>query len=246
MKRYKLIKKYPGSPILGTINGFKSGSTLKLDIVENYPEYWEEVVEKDYEILYINSPYGHTLITKETNGERFAEIFLTPEQIKNGYTIQSVKRLSDGEVFTISDKVTLCFSENYFLTSIKITDQEKIYCNGKVDISNPICSQFGRYLEDISKAKQPLFTTEDGVDIFEGGNCFPVTKDFKLQKTYCDARLDGRSEYRLYFSTEQKAEEYILMNKPCLSLNDLYSTGYCSLKGKIMDNMKDLVKRKLK
>ena len=50
--------------------------------------------------------------------------------------------------------------------------------------------------------------------------------------------------YLKYFSTKEKAEEYILMNKPCLSINDLQF-----LKREAIiywDNkLKDLVKTKL-
>lgn len=61
MKKYKLIKEYPGSPKLGTeiINNENVNSAHTLDKthyyngykIQEYPEFWEEVVEKDYEIL---------------------------------------------------------------------------------------------------------------------------------------------------------------------------------------------------
>ena len=55
MKKYKLIKKYPGSPSLGTditidekgYNSLHCDNDLK---PEDHPEFWEEV-KKDYEIL---------------------------------------------------------------------------------------------------------------------------------------------------------------------------------------------------
>jgi hypothetical protein len=59
-KKYRLIKKYPGSLELGTIIYInddkcycdKSGGLLgEKDIVLNYPEFWGEIVEKNYEIL---------------------------------------------------------------------------------------------------------------------------------------------------------------------------------------------------
>ena len=70
-KKYKLIKEYPGSPELGII-------AEERYVMKDQPEYWEEVVEKDYEIL----------ISR-----------VVPQEIL------SVKRLSDGEVFTIGDEV---------------------------------------------------------------------------------------------------------------------------------------------
>lgn len=56
MKKYKLIKIYPGSPKLGTIaEGIYGGesysyneySNVSKGSIEDYPEYWEEVIEKD-------------------------------------------------------------------------------------------------------------------------------------------------------------------------------------------------------
>lgn len=67
VKKFKLIKKYPGSPKLGTeifnwdyknpddrwsYNG-NNGNLLiipRKDVIDN-PKFWEEVVEKEYEIL---------------------------------------------------------------------------------------------------------------------------------------------------------------------------------------------------
>ena len=61
MESYKLIKEYPGSPKVGTIvNGYgKQGwyskgfghATYDWTLIVLQPKYWEEVVEKDYEIV---------------------------------------------------------------------------------------------------------------------------------------------------------------------------------------------------
>ena len=86
--KYKLIKKYPGSDSVGTIvtgygkDGWYSkgpgGKTYDWTLIVYNPEYWEEVVEKDYEILKTCPIEG---------------------------IIYSVKRLSDGEVFTVGDRI---------------------------------------------------------------------------------------------------------------------------------------------
>ena len=96
--KYKLIKEYPGSIKLGTIvyletednymtnmeNDFK---LFPKKIVENYPEFWEEVVEKDYEILEVKGKYGaiSSYIEKLDNDLKDKTIF-------------KIKRLSDGEI----------------------------------------------------------------------------------------------------------------------------------------------------
>lgn len=62
MKKYKLIKEYPGSPKLDTIIIHKDNSWIDpypsvehdqmilIDWVIKYPQYWEEIIEikKDY------------------------------------------------------------------------------------------------------------------------------------------------------------------------------------------------------
>lgn len=72
------------------------------------------------------------------------------------------------------------------------------------------------------EVKTPLFTTEDGVHIFERDKYYIVFYDFKVQEY--NAKQDyivwSESNYKK-FSTKEKAEEYILLNKPCLSLTEI-------------------------
>ena len=56
--KYKLIKTYPGSPKLNTIVQKHQNCNYTCDYhsinpiyVENHSEFWQPVVEKDYEIL---------------------------------------------------------------------------------------------------------------------------------------------------------------------------------------------------
>lgn len=72
-------------------------------------------------------------------------------------------------------------------------------------------------LNSIRHIKTPLFTTEDGIDIFEGDRVYSVTPNFCIG-------YSGSLKYKpiqLCFSTKEAVEEYILMNKPSLSINDV-------------------------
>ena len=92
--KYKLIKEYPGSPKVGTI--ITSVRSYYNDIkVEMYPEFWEEVIEKDYEIL----EYYQKEFTYSKNHVNWTYIF------KQNYPIKTIKRLSDGEIFTVGDRL---------------------------------------------------------------------------------------------------------------------------------------------
>ena len=209
--KYKLIKEYPGSPRLGnTIDN------LENDWIENYPEFWQEVVEKDYEILEVKGKYG--------------AISSYIEELDNDLkdkTIFKIKRLSDGEIFTIGDKV---FSEyiNYTINKIGIVN-DKCMVSALYDTNNPNGSRLHYNLNNLKKAKQPLFTTEDGVDIFEGDTFYyvkftqynmTVGKPFEIVKGN-HPTFKYEPQYEKYFSTKEKAEEYILLNKPCLSYGDV-------------------------
>ena len=72
----------------------------------------------------------------------------------------------------------------------------------------------------IVKDKEVLFTTEDGFDVVTYQNLFVVElPSYSISNI---VKLDGiKHDGSLYFSTKEAAEQYILENKPCLSLNDL-------------------------
>ena len=231
--KYILKKEYPGSPKLGNII-----DNLENDWIENYPEFWKLVVEKNYEILSVI-----------TNNNKFIEkVYNQDATIEPYWKIHSVKRLSDGEIFTIGDKV---FSEyvNYTINKISIVN-DKCMVSALYDTNNPNGSRLHYNLNNLKKAKKPLFTTEDGVDIFEGDKYFICTAS--LSNCINNEGIVGKffkpnPNYK-YFSTKEKAEEYILYNKPCLSLEDLKELGifneteYCN---RMWISIKELVQQKL-
>ena len=193
MKKFKLIKEYPGSPNLGTIceernnkssfcyyfEGEKNIGITK-DQVENQPEYWEEVIEKDYEILIAR---------------------VAPQEIL------SVKRLLDGEVFTIGDLITgYSYEDARSIQTIRICTYTGII---KLE-------QSGGYtdLMNATKVKQPIFLTHDGKDIFAGDKVWYVNKEnFYYDYIIAFPDVKFNSEIRAYFLTREAAEDYIEKNK---------------------------------
>lgn len=112
MKKYKLIKTYPGYFNLGRI--VEIHSTEETGYYSENTEYWEEIIEKDYEILSFTQDSGITDLWVEFergwcrsyNGKPVTAPYTTEEILSNKlYSIASVKRLSDGEVFTLGDKI---------------------------------------------------------------------------------------------------------------------------------------------
>lgn len=227
MAKYKLIREYPDSPKLGYVcsTGIYMCGTSEYDC-KHYPEFWEKVEEKDYEILSFKDNEGK-LWNQDTqlndcwcyiNGK--APFYQEKQLIKfDGFKIHSILRKSDGEVFTVGDRV-----------SKKINGEEfdygtltHIYSNFEV----MACDRIG--LSWLVKSKQPLFTTEDGVDVFEGDDFYGVY-NMKLAKhdDYTDERRSyiftcsfsaPDSKVHKWFSTKEAAKKYISENKPKYSLN---------------------------
>jgi hypothetical protein len=157
-----------------------SGFCVEIGI-EPSSEFWEEVIEKDYEIL----------------------VYYCQNQIK------SVKRLSDSEIFTIGDKITDGDLGTCSIRGFKIE-------NNKMHV---IYLDYDYPLEKTVKYKQPLFTTEDGVDIYKGDEIFIVNKFFTIG--FSKGVEYNNHKDNKFFSTKEAAQEYIILNKPCLSINDV-------------------------
>lgn len=135
--KYKLIEKYPMHSYIPdnaivTYNEklevyvYNNGERIFSKVeVERYPKFWEKVIPKDYEILsFIRDESSHNykgvVFTKNENNTydpSFKYSGLTLEHcLSGGFDIHSVKRLSDGEVFTVGQKVTSYLQAKIFHT----------------------------------------------------------------------------------------------------------------------------------
>jgi len=109
------------------------------------------------------------------------------------------------------------------------------------------CKSFG--------CKQAILITEDGVDIFEGDNYYFVNTNLDF-KAYAGTIMKGMTATNpdtKKFSTKKAAENYIKMNKPCLSLNDVLEVveDTCvitlnSTRKAVKEKLTKIVKQKLK
>ena len=204
MKKYKLIKTYPGSPKLGTIN------TYTPIFCDNYPEFWEEVIEKDYEILSFisNKKHGNPgfIVGIKNNmsvmGNHNIKEYI--EDIDDWWNIYSVKRLSDGEVFTVGDRINHYgeYAKNEFST--KTYTLKKIYFIEENTLTFYVGKGFNLGAISASKYKLPLFTTEDGIQIFKGDECWAINKTDLDYLGKVDFRNNHPYDYALYFSNEKK------------------------------------------
>ena len=211
MKKFKLIKEYPGSPNLGTIceernnkssfcyyfEGEKNIGITK-DQVENQPEYWEEVIEKDYEIISYVAKDNPTNITTKRRGAHLHEEY---------WTIHKVKRLSDGEVFTVGDLITgYSYEDARSIQTIKICSYTGII---KLEQDKGFTE-----LHSATKAKNPIFLTHDGKDIFAEDKVWYVNKEnFYYDYILPSPGIKFCSDINAYFLTREDAEDYIRKNK---------------------------------
>jgi hypothetical protein len=157
------------------------------------------------------------------------------------YKISSVRRLSDGEVFSVGDKVSYgkpCTIIRFFITSNNLMWCDLEYENGNEYHNVNICA--------LDKAKQPLFTTEDGKEIFEGDEYWFTHDDYRVSATKAGSEV-RKNAIQKTFSTEEAAKEYVVMNKPCLSVDDVRS-WYFHTQGRQdnFDSLKRLVEQKIK
>jgi len=228
--KYKLIKEYPGSPKKGFISNNEGGVS---HYHKDHPDFWEEVVEKDYEILSIistkyNSIYGRGEIQNihrknYTHSNNLAD--------DSPWNIHSVKRLHDGEVFNVGDSINVMHHPHH-PKGVKIrsltVDKDYICVSTTDDIDSAFSGGAGFNFLIAEHNIKPLFTTEDGVDIFKNDTYYVVWKDFTFALTNQEPGSEAVKRVLTRYSTQEKAEEYILMNKPCLSIKEVQEAYYLS------------------
>ena len=236
MKKYKHKK-------TGEIATYKDGILKSAGFcveigVEPSSEFWEEVVEKDYEIL---SFIDISKLIKKEDGLFYRENTqnngVREDQISH-FRINSVLRKSDNCVFSIGDEVkqSNVIHNNTFVIKAFELDVNN---NHLLAISNG-----GIKISKIEKSKPVLFKSFDGVDIYESDGIFIVNKFFSLG--FSKGVSYNNHKDNKFFSTQEAAQEYILMNKPCLSINDVTKNLEAFKNNKfILNELKELVKSKL-
>ena len=144
--------------------------------------------------------------------------------------------MKDKNIFTIGD-----------LTNKGIIKSFEIHKGTNIDECVAITEQGKFGIKAIEHFKQPLFTTSDNVEIFVGDEYWFVNRWGVYNKTASEGTYLDLEDY--YFSSKAKAEEYVLMNKPCLSLNDILNSNLKFNPKRITvvkDKLRKLVKQKLK
>jgi hypothetical protein len=194
--------------------------------IENSSD-WEEVIEKEWEILSFLNPgnqkiYNTDIITIDYNS-RDLDYYL------KYYYINSVKRLSDGIVFSVGDNTQMGL-----IVGIVIRNEQ---CWLQSDLNN---TAYGCCLSIAEKVEE-LHKTQNSFTIGTGEQYF-IVDNFRIRETvggqFTSSKWDG-----FRFKERANAEDWILCNKPCLSLIDV--TEKIGLEYSEVDSLVELVKTKL-
>ena len=211
-KRYKLIKKYPsvlinvGEDVISKCGIYfpsNGGNGIGKSEVENYPEFWEEIVEKEWEVIdFIMAPHLPDFVDKN----RFVPFF----------GAKSIKRLHDNTIFSIGDKIKMIGHENdkspESITKIEL-NKEGVPCL----FTNTFHNNGINIMKAIKRNR--VLVTEEGIDIYIGDTYWFVD-EYIIYKQICLAN-GGLNPKAVRFSTEKAAKAWVEINKPKYSLQDI-------------------------
>jgi hypothetical protein len=200
-------------------------------VIPDYPQSKQSAPEpsalptKEYEILSFSGKIANYGFTSSPRTEEWVN-----KQIEEGYPIHSVRRLSDNVVFSVGDKIYdgwegehSHFSGTVMGFEINTTIMLIKYGEGYKTMHIANAKKLPPETPPIVKDKEALFTTEDGVKIYDySKSLFAIIKkdkSFYIHENFIGA---NPSEH-YYFSTKEAAEQYIIENKPCLSVLELFS-----------------------
>lgn len=259
-KEYELVKDFPGRNIGDIIYWaeepverwfWKTGGCIPPDLTRDLQglpkleEWFEEVVEKEYEILSFrtsqDSGNSWQISRRISNGrflwDKYSEKDLplkgvdknsdgmgaTEEYMLNEWVndpdyqrceINSIRRKSDGEIFTIGDRV----DEN-------VTGTTYGWNISEFSLKDNRCFTCGVNITCIKKIKETLFVTFDGIEITDSEQVVYIVSNNEMFNLYCKKAINAKNQQRILgfniFSTLKSAKNYIKCHKPVLSYNDV-------------------------
>lgn len=223
MTKQELLKQYPdlvkeiSGELLSKLVERESDTTRRFE--KTFKKYVKEQVKPEWTILSIKHDTGaHEVVSSDSLLDQILALI-----DDYGFKIHSVRRESDGEIFTVGDYIEWQHVKG--IKYISITAIQR-YNNSEITFASQQndALSYSTHLLYAVKAK-PLFTTEDGLSVLKPGT-YPTIRgeSFQLSKEYVDS--SQRAEYLMesskIFSTFEAAEEYILMNKPVISVQILF------------------------
>lgn len=213
---------------------------LSSDEVENNPEFWELIKEKEWEILSFKYDSEYPIIANiQSNGSYQSYLPMTQSSggstlnemlMASRWSIYSVKRLFDNEIFSVGNKIEHSYTDKFENKITKTYTIKKIYFLDTENIRFYVDEGLNFSLEKLKKyTPKALFITKDGVEIFKGDTYWYMNKShFQLEKVIGPIECNKApiNIDLLYFSTQKAAMNYIDLNKPKYSEKDIQSAMY--------------------
>lgn len=154
-----------------------------------------------------------------------------------GRNIISVKRLSDGEVFSVNDKV-----QGGTIEKINKNEMWEGGLEFRVTGNN---THQGIRLTTISKLIELKIRSLQGNIVFRTYNpddiIHLVSRDHKCIKSVMKASENEKHKDYIFFDTEKAADEYIFVNKGVFSLNEIRYLIPLSIYNKFIDTAKERI-----
>lgn len=193
--------------------------------IVNNSKFWDEVSEfpKIISLQHINTL---EIITDKADIEAWLE--------GHGIRFWQIYQVavSETEVFTLEDKVSVYGNLNkWIIKSFEISDKEPI----KVKVVDTYNWELRADIDSIKKYKEPLFVTEDGIDIYTGdvvhwvnSNNISYLYSTNFSKVHPELLLKEDTMFKI-FSTKEAAEKYIDENKPIYSKKQVREALECAV-----------------
>lgn len=218
MKKYKLKKWYPsllkemkvGDEVLfdGKFYTMRIGNSntnigLSRGEVENNPEFWEGVKNEDYEILSLSFKRSERpeIRSVQGYGDDYIEALL-----KCDNTIYSIKRLSDAEIFSIGDKITVLGSDMDLEKINKIETNKR----GTPCLFTDSFSNHGLNFMKVTKVKEPEKL------------CVPIGTKFKIDLISSICTINRVEQSRVWINCGEDMNGFYY---EISSLNKLFANG---------------------
>jgi hypothetical protein len=193
-----------------------------VDLMKAFKESKREKRSPEYEILSFRDPCSdaqHRIVAYQSphlTREDWAKSWL-----RANAPIHSVRRLSDGEVFSVGDTVyhvdglyPVTITEFYQPPSDR-GEMWFYWSSFKETVKN--LDNFKKQDSLISPPKKPLFTTEDGVDTYEDQDCWVVRQGVSggwNLHNWAKVHKEGMKDGEKYFHFYKNAEAWIAAQKP--------------------------------
>jgi hypothetical protein len=189
-------------------------------------EFWD-LVEDTFKILTVfglNTDCIYEVVNENKLKHTGTRFVFNIDSLINELKIHSVKRLSDNQVFTVSDRVTHKNDDTiYTIVDFEARRLPESYVY--VDLSDRGGWKRKVLLDNLSYFNDKIvLTTNDGADLKFGDKYFVASpKSYQIFEASAGITFKTERWKGCGFSTRELAEEWVLMNKPLLSLEDLLS-----------------------